>query len=378
LIFLPMESGLTNVDQQRAIGQLTQAVINSVPPEQRKGYLLQPQQFFTMQSLLDYILQADGVTPDMIRAQQTRLDLLQRLAEAQDDAAFEAIVKQNDAQIDQAFLQLVSVALISAQAENRPEDFARLAATRSRLLDLSRVGQQVKAQAEALAAFTAHPTRENLLEQLVKAPDADTRETLLGIGRALLDYPFFQELTGQIDAARAGGKTAEANRLAELRKEILTVRDDLDAQAQAAIERRAATLRELMLSENLEPAARQHADALDDLFLGVLSAEMQAAQQAGDNRAYERLRQVASAALNVIQEGQPPEVRFLNALLSVQYPDQTRALLERNRQALDPEFLHWLGTIVVELREDGRGESAAHLTQVIAQARELMSAPAAA
>ncbi len=374
LIFLPLESGLNNVDQQRAIGQLTQTVMNAVPPEQRKAYLLQPQQFFTMQSLLDHVLQADGVTPEMIRAQQARLDLLQRLVETQDDAAFEAIVKQNDAQIDHAFLQLASAALISAQAENRPEEFSRLAALRGRLLDLSRVGQQIRAQAEALEAFMADPTRENLLEQLVQAPDADTREALLAVGRSLLDYPFFQQLTGQIDAARAGGKSADVDRLAELRKEILAVRDKLDAEAQAAVERRAATLRELLLSENLEQATRSHAEALDDLFLGILSAEMQAAQQAGDNRAYERLRQVGSAALKVIQERQPPEVRFLNALLSAQYPDQTRTLLERNRQALAPEFIQWLETVAVELREDGRGESAEQLAQVIAQARELVGA----
>ncbi len=43
---------------------------------------------------------------------------------------------------------------------------------------------------------------------------------LLTMGRPLLDYPFFQALTGKIDAAAKAGDQAEADRLTALRKEI--------------------------------------------------------------------------------------------------------------------------------------------------------------
>jgi hypothetical protein len=368
LIFLPMEGSLSNVEQQRVIGQLTQQVMNAAPPEKRKAYLLQPQQFFRMQTLLDEILRADGVTPEMLQAQQARVDLLQQLIDARDDAALEALVRENDARVDNAFLQLASIAMASAQADEQ----ARLSTVRNRLLELTTLGRQLKAQTEAVNAFAANPTRESLLAQLTAAPDAATREALLAFGRALLDYPFFQQLTSGIDAAKAAGNVAEADRLSELRKEILTTRDKLDAQAQLAVEQRVAVLRELMASEKLEEATRARADALDDLFFSILSSEMQAAQQAGDSATYERLRQVGNLALQVVQQMQPPEVQFLSALLAARYPDQTRALLERNRRALAPELIDWLESIAVDLREDGRKESADHLTQVIAQAREMV------
>ncbi|HEY4687687.1 MAG TPA: CpXC domain-containing protein [Anaerolineae bacterium] len=371
LIFLPMETGLHNVDQQKIIGQLTQTVMNAVPPEKRKAYLLQPQQFFTLQSLLDRILQADGITPDMIRAQQARVDLLQRLLDARDDATLEAIVRQNDAQIDGQFLQLLNIALASAQADNPPQEFARLSALRNRILDLSTLGQKARSQADALEAFAATPTREKLLDQLILAPDAETREALLTIGRALLDYPFFQALTGKIDAAKAAKNTDEANRLIELRKEILALRDKLDAEAQLAVERRVTVLRELLVSENLDQAVRARASALDDLFLNILSTEMQTAQKAGDAKTYQRLQHIGNTIIRFIQEQQPPEVQFLSALLSAKYPEQTRQLFERNPPALVPEFVQWLEGVAADLREDGRGEAADHLVKAIAQARQL-------
>jgi hypothetical protein len=375
LIFLPMEGGLNQSDQQKIIGQMTQAVMNSVPPEKRKAYLLQPQQFFRLQTLIEEILRADGVTPDMIQAQQAKADLLRRLIETQDDAAFEAAVKENDAHIDGTFFQLMALAMANAEADNRPNEFNRLATVRDRLLDLTAYGQTAKKRAEAIDKLVANMTREGLLEQLVAAPDSETREALLAVGRPLLDYPFFQQLTARIDAAKKGGDTAEADRLTGLRKEILELRDKLDAQAQQVIEQRATLLRELMISEDLNQAASAQAGLLDDMFFNILASEMQAAQQAGDSKTVERLRQVGNAAMQVVQRMQPPEVQFVNALLSVEYPNQTRELLERNRQALVPEFIDWLGTVEAGLREDGRAESADRLAQVIVQARELAGVP---
>ena len=372
LIFMPMENSRSQPEQQRMIGQLTQAVMNSVPPEKRRAYLLQPQQFFRVQTLVDEILRADGVTPEMMQAQQARVDLLRRLVETRDDASFQAVARENDAQIDGTFFQMMTLAMASAESDNRPDEFERLGVVRDLLLDLTTFGRKAKAQAVAVEALMANLTRENLIDQLIKAPDSPTRESLLALGRPLLDYPFFQQLTAKIDAAKKAGDSAEADRLTELRKEILALRDKLDAQTQQMIQQRANVLRELMVSEDLEQAANAQAGALDDMFFNILSSEMQAAQQAGDAKTVERLRQVGNAAMAVIQRMQPPEVQFINALLSVQYPGQTRELLERNRKALVPEFLEWMGTVEADLRAEGRTQSADRMVQVIAQARDLV------
>jgi len=374
LIFLPLESNLNHTDQQKLIGQLTQAVMNATPPEKRKAYLLQPQQFFALQTLIEEILKADGVTPEMLKAQQAKVELLQKMMDTQDPLALAALISEADAQIDETFFQLLSVALAAAEAGNRPDDLNRLLALRDKLFEGATLGRKVKAEADLIDAFAANPTRENLLEQLLNAPEAATREALLAVGRSMLDYPFFQQLTAKIDTAKASGNSAEADRLTELRKEILSTRDKLDAQAQLALEQRATLVRELMVSDDLDAAVKGRVNALDELFFNVLGTQLQAAQQAGDVKTFERLQLVGDAAMRAIQAMQPPEVQFVNALLTAQYPDQTRQLLERNRKALVPEFITWLESVVESLKEDGRAESGERLSLVMAQAKEMMGA----
>jgi hypothetical protein len=108
LVYMPMEAGRDDLQRQQAIGKLTGAVMNSLPPEQRKGYLLQPQVFLTMENLFNRVLEADGVTPEMIAAQKAKADLLKRMIEATSDEVLEAIIKENDEAIDAEFFGILT------------------------------------------------------------------------------------------------------------------------------------------------------------------------------------------------------------------------------------------------------------------------------
>jgi hypothetical protein len=367
-IFLPMQLGLKDADQQRIIGQLTNSLMSRLPPEKRKGYLLTPKQFFTLQSLLDAILEADGITKEMLQAQEAKLQLLQQLLETSDSAAQEALIREHDADIDVTFLQLINAALASTQAGQPSPEVSQLMALRNKLLELTTIGKKVQVQQATLDAFQAKPDRTTLLEQLVQAKDAETRELLLTFGRPLLDYPFFQALTAKIETANAAGDKAEADRLIELRKEILSLREKLDAATKAALDQRAALLREILLSENLDEAVRAHLADLDDAFFSVLEMNLQAAEQAQQQATFDRLQAVADAVNRAIAAAQPPEVRFVNALLSLPYPDETRKLLEANRKAISPQLLDWMRGLAEDLREDGRADAADQLVKIIEQA----------
>jgi hypothetical protein len=72
LVLMPMELNLNDLEQQRVIGQLTQVVMRGLPEDAPRAYLLQPKVFFSLQSLIEAILEADGVTPEMLRAQRAR------------------------------------------------------------------------------------------------------------------------------------------------------------------------------------------------------------------------------------------------------------------------------------------------------------------
>lgn len=370
-IFLPMDVGLKNADQQRLIGSLTNAVMSKLPPEKRKAYLLQPKQFFALQNLVDAILEADGITPDMIAAQQARMDLLQTLADTPAEQ-LPAFIKEHDAEMDAEFFDLLNTLMATAQAGQAANDFAQLTGVRNQLLEHSTLGQKIKAQQQILQVFVANPSRETLVEQVIQAPDPETREMLVAFGRSLLDYPFFQALTSRIEAASTSGDQATAKRLVELRKEIQEIREKLDAATRAVFEARAALVREMMESEDMDKLARQHMAELDDAFFGALEAQMAAAQQAKQQVALERLQAVGAAAMRAAQSTQPPEVRFINALLSVDYPAETARLLEANKRVLSPQLLNWMRRVANDLRGRGQQDAAAHLEQVIQQAADMI------
>ena len=99
LVLMPHDLHLHNNDQQKLIGDLTNALLNSLPPEQRKGYLLNPKIFFTMQSLVNAVLQAEGITPEMIERQQSKVHLIDQLLRAPDEEALRKLVKEHDAEL---------------------------------------------------------------------------------------------------------------------------------------------------------------------------------------------------------------------------------------------------------------------------------------
>jgi hypothetical protein len=372
LLFIPMNLNVKEADQQKMIGRLTQQVMSNLPPEKRKAYLLQPQQFFNLKTMIETILQADGITPEMLAKEEARLNFLQELVDTTDNAKLDDLIKLHDADFDLTMFQLLSSALAAAAADRQREEFDRVQHVRDRALELTTLGQKIKQQQVVIDAFTANPTRETLLAQLVAAEDAEVREALLTMGRLLLDYPFFQALTAKIDAAKKDGKAEEEARLTALRKEILTTRDKIDAQANAVLEGKAALLRELLGTPeaDLDKAIKARLNELDDLFFEVLTRNLQEAQQR-DPQAFAQLQKIGDAAMRAIQGTQPPEVRFVNTLLQIEYPNQTKELLERNRQVLGPEFIAWMEGLANELRQNGRTESADRLVQVIDQAKEI-------
>lgn len=373
-VFMPMQVGLQNADQQRLIGSLSNAVMSRLPPEKRKAYLLQPKQFFTQQSLTEAILAADGITPEMLAAQQAKVELLQHMLEMAEEQR-PAFIQENDARLDDEFWGIFTSLAVSAQAGG--EDLAPLVSLRNQLVEHSTVGRKIKKQHQALEAFAANPSRESLLEQLVLAPDAETREMLVTFGRSLLDYPFFQALTARIEAATAAGDKDQAAQLTNLRKEVQEVREKLDVATRAVFEARAALLREMAISQDPTKVARQHLPELDDIFFSVLESNLDAAQQAGQQEAFERLQRAGEAAMRAIQSAQPPEVRFINVLLSLDYPDQTRQLLEANKHALAPQFINWMRRLADDLRRREQTDAADKLEKVIQQAAQ-MAGPAVA
>ncbi len=369
--FMPSELGLPEVEQQRVIGDLTNRVMSNLPPEQRKGYLLRPRSFLRMEAMIEAILEADGVTPEMLQAQRARASLLEQLMRAGSQDARRLIAQEHDNEIDYEFFQLLTLNIELAQTSGEDEAVHQLLGLRQELLEWTTGGRDVAAREQALRELGTEITREDLLEKLVDAALAGERakvETMVAVGRPAIDYMFYQQLTGRIETASQGGKPDEAQALKALREDILNLTAEIDAELQLASQQAAQLLQEILESADPEQAVRANLDQIDDLFLNALFMNLQAAEQSGHSEEAEKLQQIGDLIMKVIGEMQPPQVQLINKLLGAEYPAATQLLLEDNRLQVDASLLEIMRMIEQDLTQSGRTEMAEHLSRIRAQA----------
>jgi len=369
LILMPMELNLSEIEQQRVIGQLTQIVMRSLPEDAPRAYLLQPRLFFSLQSLIEAILEADGVTPEMLRAQQERVDLLRDLVRLLgDEASLRERARENDAKIDATFFEILTASLEANLASGRAQAAQQLSQLNKILLEETTYGRALAKRAAAIEAFRKSPSRETLLDQLIAVEDTETRQTLITLGRQLLDYAFFQLLTKRIDAADEAGK----QQLIALRKEIQEIRDKIDAASRAFLESKLKLIEEIAASNNPIETARKHVDELDDALLSVLQANLHDAERAGDKEAVAALERVEQAVMQAIAERQPPEVQMVNMLLAAKYPEETEKLLNEWKDTVDDRLISVLAQFADQLAQQDRTDLSAKLTKVMVQARKIL------
>ncbi len=365
LVLMPNELNLRDNDQQRIIGDLTNALINSLPPEQRKGYLLNPKIFFTMQSMLNAVLEAEGITPEMIERQRAKAQLIDQFLHAQDEESLRKLVKEHDAELDYEFFQVLTAWAQNAHADGQTDVAQALLGLRALLADWSSGGRAALAEVNASMGLGETITREDLLARLQAAQSDEEFEVLVAAGRSLLDYAFFQSLTTQIEAA---ADTDSAARLKALRTRVLDTTAKQDEEIRATMRRAADLLGTILQADDPQAVARQHLDEIDDAFFMVLSANMRHAEAENRRNLAQALRQVADMVLALLEDRLPPEVRLVNRLLEAPYPDGTRQLLGAQREVVTPQFVAALDQIVAQLEQTGNAEAANHMKQVKSQA----------
>jgi hypothetical protein len=361
LVFMPMEAGGDREQRERIIGRLTRRVMDQLPSEERKAYLLQPEVFLTMDNVIKRILKEDGVTEEMLEEQKQKAQLLQRMVEAASDEALEAMIEANDEQIDETLFYMLTRNLEMIQNADQEAAAQQLRQVRDKLLELSTEGQNIKARNEVMKALREEPNRDKLLELLIEASDKETREMLITFGRPLLDYLFFQSLTSKIEST---ADEDEKKRLKELRQEILDTRDRLDEEAQALYEARAALLRDLLTSEEPRDLARRRINEIDEAFINVLGANLEQARKMEDEEALEALRGVWDVVMGLMEEAMPPELRLINRLMAAEDEEEIERLLEQSRNLVTQQMVQFVEETEAKAREEGDLETADQMARV--------------
>ena len=376
LVYMPMELGATDIERQRAIGDLTNRLMQRLPSEARKGYLLQPRTFLSVQNLIDAMLERDEATRELVEMQRRKLELFEQLRQidSNDSLAVSAFIGSNDEELDESFFRLLEIMISVAESRGDTVAHDRLIQHQSSLLEKSSLGRLIGMQRAAIETFSSDPTRETLIEQLVASKETAVREALVTVGRQLLDYAFFQALTAHIDAAEAAGDGEQKDRLLSLRKEVQEIRDQVDARAMAVLNARALLLRNLLAAEDPREMLTRHLLEIDDVFLGVLNTNIQQATTNGRPDMVEKLQSIGDTAVELLTENAPPDIKLINKLVSTENNEQVRALLEEERGHLNQDLLEFVEHTAKDLLQTERQESAERLRYAAERIKEMISA----
>jgi len=367
LTFVPPEVSLQRQDQERMIGTMINQIINNLPQEKRKGYLLRPQAVLTMQGLVERVLEADGITREMLQAQQQKLSLIQRLLSASPDSLAET-VSQEGSLMDAEFFAMLSRLAEAAQMSGDQEAAQRMVALQKNLLPLTEYGRVVQEQAneiqaavDSLRELGNELTREKLLELIIQAPNETRLNAIVSLTRPGLDYSFFQLLSERIDRARGDGRS----RLIELREKLLEMTRDIDKQMEARAQQSRKLLDLILQSENVEETVMQILPAIDEFFVHELDDLMEVARKQGDLEKISKLQKIASVLERLSSAS--PQLDFIEELLDAPDNQALKKLLETNEDKITPELMDTLTNIVAQV-ESGEDKELAEKVKEIHRA----------
>jgi len=357
LTFFPSEMGLPLNEQEKLIGPLINQVMNRLPVEKRKAYLLRPQSMLTFQTMVEKILEGDGVTREMLDEQQKRLNLLQRLLSTSVASDRSTIIQQEQALIDESFFAMFSRIIQATMAQGDEQNARMLAQLQQELVTQTEVGKKLLANAQEAQeaqkllqeASKTGLTREKLLDLMVASPSDTRLATYVSLTRGGLDYQFFQLLSERVD--KAAGE--EKQRLLDLRAKLLELTTEIDKQIQEEMKASQQLLDQVLAAEDVEAATREALPGINEYFLEALKTQQELARQKADLMRLGKLGKIAK----VVEEASapPPEVELIEILLAAEDENARQKLLQENTSMITDEFIQALNSLVVQ--SDGDGQS---------------------
>jgi len=344
---IPAEVALqTGRSEEKILGEMMNALSSALPQDQFKAYMFNPRRTLSMQGLMNQVLEADGITPEMIEEQQKRITLVQSMIEA-DSELLDALITERDAEIDATFFQAFSLVAQRLLQAGDAELADRLVAVQEKLVEHSSYGKQLIAQQEAqnqileevaqeLQQLGEGVQRSDMIELVLRYRDKeDHLQALVGLVRQAFDYQFFQEFTDYIAKAPADQREV----LQSVRQFLTDLTQKMDEQMRSVAQEASGLLQEMVNSPNLEQLIAANLPRIDDTFMQVLSLNLQEAQRRQDQNALARLQEIYEKVMTVLQAQMQPELRFINDLLSTNTEQEAKDLISEKIADFDEELL---------------------------------------
>ncbi len=377
--FVPMELNMNNDQQEKALGDLMRELTARIPQNQFRGYLFQPRRALSMQHLVEQVLQADGVTPEMIEAQKARARLIEQIMEAA-EPALAVLVQENDAKIDAAFFQTMTLMAQRLASAGSPDVAQQVVMVQARVAELSSYGKQamqrvreeeaiVEQIANEVEALGADADRPEFLDMIIHYQSDPVRlRALVGLVRPVFDEIFFQEMNVAIGRAPADQRL----NLETLRTTLTKMIQEADTQSQEAIRAAVQLLQQIVNAPDLDEALRNYITLIDGTFLSVLEANLQQAQHGGDQMLFERLAEIYQRVSAIIEDSMPPTLRFINEMLATPSDEDALNLLVKRAQEFGADLVATMDAVEAALAHRGDNDLLSKLVFLRAQAERIL------
>lgn len=354
MIYFPMELNLPTSERERMVGEMTRVIMNSLPQEERRGYLFNPIMPLTLDGMIEGILQKDGITPEMMEAQKEKARLVEEFLGTSPEQ-LPAMIQQHDSSLDTEFFQIMTLSAESALTSGNAEAAEAVLARRDEILMASSYGQQameraqrqevvIREVAEYFASTGGQLTLDDFVDYVIENAGSDEHlQAIVGLARPALNYSFFDSLTERAERAT---DTAQANRIAEARNRLSELTQEIDQQEQQALQSAQALLRDLIGAPDLNAAIDEALPYIDETFLNILGATVQQAEQTGDLLNAARLKNVYEAVVAKMRAAAPEEVQFINELLSQSDPLEARLLLSERAKEFGQPLLDYFDAFI--------------------------------
>src|SRR5688500_2970270 len=285
LTFFPPELNMQLNEQERVIRPMIKQVTDRLPPEKRKAYLLKPVANLTYESMVQTILGKDGITPEMLKEQQERVQVIERLLQASSKDVRSELIKQNLNLFDEQFFALFS-RLAQSAASSGQEPVARaMVDLQNQLLEETEFGRNLKESVGELEEATKSLqevgqglTREKLLDIVLGSPNDARIRAYATIARGGMDYQFFQLLSERIDKVSGDEKT----RLESIREKLLDYTNEIDKQMEARYKQAQEFVESLLEQEDIVRAVRDNLNSFTQDAVDVVNQMLRQASEKND------------------------------------------------------------------------------------------------
>ncbi len=231
--------------------------------------------------MLETILNKDGISSEMIKSQQERVMLIEKLIQMTSPDARLELIKQNEKNIDEQFFGLFSRIAQNAMQSGQEPIARALIELQKQLLEETEFGRKLKESVGEVEAATKvlqdagkGLTREKLLDFVLEAKNDARLRAYVSLARGGMDYVFFQNLTENIDKASGEEKT----RLESIRKKLMSFINEVDKQLEARFKQAQGFVESILEQEDVEKVTRENIESFTQDSAEVVNQLLRPAQ----------------------------------------------------------------------------------------------------